>query len=228
MVALSNQLLWDSMRRNKNKDSKQEDSEKIESQLKRFFSSLKEANKKDVYAFVTGISPLCLNEFTSGWNHAVTISNMEEFAELYGLTQEDIAKGIKMIQPPIPEDVQKELLKYCDYYDGYCFHPRQKYRLFNPGRIIYFLQQVRSRWVNLRPTSTGSELLNFLLDFKEDPQTRPAESTLKYIQASEASQLLLQDLLKEEDAKVECKEDVNPCFSLEKIQVDRRSLISFM
>src|SRR5579883_1173412 len=142
MTSLSNQLLWSSMRRNENKDSKQENSEKIENQFKRFFSCLKEANKNDVYAFVTGISPLCLSEFTSEWNHYLTISNKEEFAELYGLTREDIAKGIKMIQPPIPEDVQELLLKYCDYYDGYYFHPRQKFPLFNPGRIIYFLDEV--------------------------------------------------------------------------------------
>lgn len=166
-------------------------------------------------------------EFTSGWNHALTISNKEEFAELYGLTQEDIVKGIGMIQPPIPEDVRKMLLKYCDYYDGYCFHPLQKHPLFNPGRVVYFLQQVSSRWNNLKPTSTG-ELFRFLVNFREDLQTRPAESTLKYIKESRASQLLLQDLLKEENALVECKGDVNHQFSLDDIKVNRQSLMSFM
>ena len=130
--------------------------------------------------------------------------------------EEDITKGIKMIQPPIPSDVQGMLLKYCDYYDGYMFHPLQNHRIYNSGRILYFLQEVWSRWVNLNPNLTGEHLFRFLVDFKEDSQTRPAESTLKYIQASEASQLLLKDLLKEQNSHVECKEGVNPFFSLEK------------
>jgi hypothetical protein len=144
MKALSNQLLVQSMRVKK----EQEESEKMESQFQRFFSSLKEANSKDVYAFVTGISPLCLTDFTSGWNHAVTISSREDYADLYGLTHQDIEKGIAMIQPAIPSNVGTMLLDYCkDHYDGYFFHPNQTKELYNPGRIVYFLHIVRSRWL---------------------------------------------------------------------------------
>jgi len=227
MNSLSNQLLTGSMRINKDKDSKQEDSKKIENQFKRFFSSLKEANKGHVYAFITGISPLCLNEFTSGWNHATCISDYEEFAEMYGLVAEDVAKGIEMIKPPIPKDVQQMLINYCDRFDGYIFHPLQNVRLYNPGRIVYFLQQVRLKWLSQSQFSKNN-LFQSLVNFIQDSQTRPAESTLKYIQTSKASKLLLQDLLQEENAEVKCEEGVDPRFSLEKILVDRRSLISFM
>jgi hypothetical protein len=72
------------------------------------------------------------------------------------------------------------------------------------------------------------QLFEYLVDFKDDAQTRPAESTLKYISTSQVSELLLQDLLKSEDAMVKCDQGVDPYFSLEKLQVDRRNLISFM
>jgi len=228
MEVFSNQILVNSMKiKKENKDPKVEESEKIESQFKRFFSSLKEANKGDVNVFVTGVSPLCLTEFTSGWNHFETISNDEDFAELYGLTEKDIRKGIEMIKPSIPKDIQEKLISYCDFYNGYCFYPEQKNRLFNPGRIVYFLKKVRSRWLKQHENLKGEELFKRLVKFKKT-QTKPAESTLKYITTSEVSRSLLQDLLKEENATIQCEKGIDPGFSLEQIQVDRRSLISFM
>jgi hypothetical protein len=221
MSALSNTLLVDNL-------SVKQESGKIESQFRRFFSCLKEANKSEVYTFVTGVSPLCLTEFTSGWNHATRISDMEEFADLYGFTQEDILQGIKMIQPSIPKQIQQMLLKHCDCYDGYLFHPRQKQRLFNCGRVTYFLQQVWSKnRLNTTSFDYPEQQYKYLVKFQDDSQTRPAETTLSYITKSKVSRSLLQELLSDEDAIVEC-EGVDPYFNLAQLQNDKRDLISFM
>jgi len=205
------------------------DSNRVENKFKRFFSSLKEANKKEVYAFVTGVFPLRLNEFTSGWNHAKTISDDWSYAEMYGFTEDDVRKGLKMIEPQLSDEVQTSLMEHCKIYNGYAFHYRQKSRLFNPCRIMYFLDSVRNRWVQAASKSLqGEDLVKFLLKFPEDIQTRPAGTTLEFIPKSEVLQSLLQDLLKENNAKVSCDGGVHPLFRLEDLKNDRKSLISFM
>jgi Predicted AAA-ATPase len=219
MNVLSKELLVNGM--------KSKEGEEIENQFKRFFSLLKEANKRNVVVFVTGVSPLCLTEFTSGWNHATRISDFQEFAGLYGFEQKDIVKGIQMIRPPIPDDVVQMLVKYCDCYDGYKFDHRQTERLFNPGRILYFLNNIRSNWLQTKKLE-GKELFDDIIKFKEDTQTKPAESTLNYIRSSDVSRLLLQDLLKEENVSVKCVEDIDTGFTLNTLHEKRRSLITFM
>ncbi len=53
-------------------------------------------------------------------------------------------------------------------------------------------------------------LFEYLENFKDDAQTRPAESMLKYISMIQVSELLLQDLLKSEDVMVKCNQSVDP------------------
>ena len=89
---------------------------------------------------------------------------MEQFADLYGLTLEDVEKGLQLIQPPLPKDVVEMLVKHCD---GYQFHSNQKVCLFNSGQVVYFLAMVHNRWA-LKPSLTGSDLFDFLKNFKED------------------------------------------------------------
>lgn len=229
MAALSNGPLVEHLKWTKGgkvENEKTKEALKIESQFKRFFSSLKEANKSDIYVFVTGVSPLCLTEFTSGFNHSYRISDTEQFAELYGFTEEDISRGLDMIQPPIPQETKRELLRHCDIYDGYRFHKRQNIRLFNSGRILYFLAQVREHWM-ARPNDVA-DLLNSIADFRDDAQTRPAEETLKCISTSKVSKEVLHALLKEPNATLAIEKDVDPYFQLNKLHEDRNHLIAFM
>ena len=159
-----------------NKDSNQ-DSSKIEHCFKRFFTFLKTATAGQVYVFVTGISPLCLTEFTSGWNHATRISDMPIFADMYGFTINEVKQGIGMIQG-IPKEVQDLLLKYCEIYDGYSFHPLQQEHIYNPGRILYFLQQVDAIW-KFKPTyTTTSELYQILINFSDYTQKHGLQNLL--------------------------------------------------
>ncbi len=229
MQSLSNQLLVSALG-NKVDDAKQVTSEKIESGFRRFFSCLKEANKGEVYTFVSGVSPLCLNEFTSGWNHAIRISDKAGFSGLYGLEESDVKVGLDMIAPPIPKDLKEMLLEHCrKSYDGYCFHADGSSGLFNPGRIMYFLGNVHDRWneAKVKQLSSDSEKFQFLVDFQDDTQTRISPATFKCIKASPAAKTLLHDLLKEDKAQIIAMEKVDAYFRQSSLQ-ERHGLLSFM
>jgi hypothetical protein len=76
----------------------QEKTKKIESKFKQYFSRLKEASqKKGAYVFVTGVTPLALTEFTSGFNDARDITLEREFAEMYGFTEEEVKEQLSFI-----------------------------------------------------------------------------------------------------------------------------------
>ena len=64
--------------------------------FRRFFPEIKSqiANNAAGRVFITDVAPIALNDFTSGFNIAEQITHDERFAELCGLTNEDIRSGL--------------------------------------------------------------------------------------------------------------------------------------
>jgi len=127
------------------------------------------------------VTPLALTEFTSGFNIAINLSSFK-WASMYGFSKDDLMRGINSIGG-IPDKAKAEILNTWERdFGGFRFHPRASSGLFDPNQAMYSLQQVRKRIEegNIYAT-TPEELVRQLLDFNPDPNTFPAESTLRIV-----------------------------------------------
>jgi hypothetical protein len=87
--------------------------------------------------FITGISPIMLDDLTSGFNIAMNITMEHEMNEMLGFTREEIRSACEKLGIG-----QTEIdIKIKEYYDGYLFHPEGNERLYNPDMMLYFLDQ---------------------------------------------------------------------------------------
>jgi len=72
---------------------------RMENMYTEFFSKLKTACDENVArCFITGVIPLALNEFTSGFNIATHITNDLRFASLCGFTEADVQNGLARLK----------------------------------------------------------------------------------------------------------------------------------
>jgi hypothetical protein len=170
----------------------QEKTKKIESKFNQFFGQLKEAcQKRGIYVFVTGVIPLAFTDF----NDALGISRDSEFAEMYGFTEEEVKSQLNFM--PRELDLVDDVLKVLrDTHNGYRFSKlvvlfsQQETQIcvpsmYNPERIRHNLWQISKKYHLLEKEDAlnGSRdlILKDLFNFEEDPNTKPAESTLQLL-----------------------------------------------
>ena len=87
--------------------------------------------------FITGISPIMLDDLTSGFNIAMNITMDKNLNEMLGFTEKELQKILDMLNIN-PADIQ---IKLKDYYNGYLFNLDASERMYNPDMIFYFLDQ---------------------------------------------------------------------------------------
>ncbi|HBK31757.1 MAG TPA: hypothetical protein DEF88_13820 [Porphyromonadaceae bacterium] len=88
--------------------------------------------------FITGISPVMIDDLTSGFNIASNLTVDEHYNAMLGFTQEEVDTLIKAT------GVDKKLItvNIQTYYDGYKFHKDASLRAYNPTMILYFLNRI--------------------------------------------------------------------------------------
>ncbi|MFM7204327.1 MAG: AAA family ATPase, partial [Myxococcota bacterium] len=97
-------------------------------------------------AFITGVTPIVLDDMASGFNVVTHLTLMPEFHALAGLTHADVALAAEQFSTAFPEcGSQAELLReLLDNYDHYRFSLRVDETLFNPDMVFYYFQQLAS------------------------------------------------------------------------------------
>jgi hypothetical protein len=200
-----------------------------------FFSRIKTACDDDVArCFVTGVTPLALNEFTSGFNIAKHITHDLEFASLYGFTEADVRNGLARLHQLQPEVVDRIVDSWRRDHNGYHFDPRQKVALYNPTRVLHGLSQLeRALRLDPPPSTLRSErAADYLLNrIRSDPNSMPAEATLEAIKSSPNASLVIAEALSSDGAELECAGGVANQFRLShmhELATDRKLLLSFM
>ena len=114
--------------------------------VREFYKTIKEGAALGVLPriFMTGVSPVTLDDLTSGFNITSNISLHEDFNALAGFTTEDVqhlvtgvlADGGYALDPAkVEEDLRL-------YYNGYLFSRDATERLFNPDMVLYFLKEL--------------------------------------------------------------------------------------
>ncbi|MGV8147070.1 MAG: AAA family ATPase [Alkaliphilus sp.] len=98
--------------------------------------------------FITGISPVMLDDLTSGFNIASNITLDIGLNEMLGFTDKEIKEIVvncnvdeltKKSNVSVEESALMHELK--KNYNGYLFNEDAKYRVYNPDMVLYFFDQ---------------------------------------------------------------------------------------
>lgn len=101
--------------------------------------------------FMMGVSPVTLDDVTSGYNIGWHISTKEEFNQMLGFSTEDVRemftyyKNVGRI--PADSDVEAIIQEMKPWYDNYCFSKQAldtQSKVFNCDMVLYFLSNYMS------------------------------------------------------------------------------------
>jgi hypothetical protein len=88
--------------------------------------------------FITGISPVMLNDLTSGFNIADNLTLKKKYNEMMGFTQEEV--DTLMLETGVdPACINIDMEQY---YNGYLFNEDGENRVYNPSMVLYFFNQI--------------------------------------------------------------------------------------
>lgn len=101
--------------------------------------------------FISGVSPLALNDLTSGFNIARNVSLDPGLDALCGFTEQDLGKLLDLLAPEAGTERAELLGTLRTWYNGYRFspgppgRPEQATQVYNPTNVLYFLGHLH-RW----------------------------------------------------------------------------------
>ncbi|GHT39766.1 hypothetical protein FACS189437_04090 [Bacteroidia bacterium] len=88
--------------------------------------------------FITGISPVMLDDLTSGFNIATNLSLNLRYNDMFGFTQAEVEA--LMIETGVnPELINVDMKTY---YNGYLFHVDGENKVYNPSMVLYFFNSI--------------------------------------------------------------------------------------
>ena len=93
--------------------------------------------------FITGVSPVALDDVTSGFNIGMNISLQPDFNEMVGFTEPEVRGLVEMYRDlgVFDQDADTTLGVMGDWYNGYRFAEQADTDLYNPGMVLYYLKQ---------------------------------------------------------------------------------------
>ena len=96
--------------------------------------------------FMTGVSPVTLDDVTSGFNIGWSISTNYKFNQMLGFSQEDVREMFTYYKDvgylPADSDVEWMINDMKPWYDNYCFSRaalKKQSKVFNCDMVIYYL-----------------------------------------------------------------------------------------
>ncbi len=94
--------------------------------------------------FITGVSPVTMDDVTSGFNIGRNISLLPAFNEVLGFTGRDVVEILDYYQSKgMRSPGRDEILNIMkEWYDNYCFSPKTSGKLFNTDMVLYFINNL--------------------------------------------------------------------------------------
>ncbi len=113
-----------------------------------FFTAIKKFCDEGIVSrvFITGVTSISLDSFTSGFNIAERLNNRPAFASLFGFTHAEL----KTLIPEVLDlkkyghSVDEVFARMQELYDGYRFCTKSDVLVFNPSLSLYYLKEVRT------------------------------------------------------------------------------------
>lgn len=115
-----------------------------EGYLRKFFDTIKGASVTSLgRIFVTGVSPVTMDDLTSGFNIGTNYSLHPQFNEMTGFTEEEVREMLEYYSSVLPfNHTVDELIKEMKpWYDNYCFSIKRygKTTMYNSVVVLNFL-----------------------------------------------------------------------------------------
>ena len=109
-----------------------------------FFATLKAGTENGSIErlFVTGVSPVTMDDVTSGFNIGSNLSLRPEFNELLGFTEDEVRGMVRMYRDlgVFDQDPETALVTMREWYDGYRFAKAAPNVVYNTDMVLYYLQ----------------------------------------------------------------------------------------
>ena len=109
-----------------------------------FFATLKNGTSSGSLQrmFVTGVSPITMDDVTSGFNIGANISLNPAFNELLGFTEEEVASVLRMYSDigALHQETDAALNTMREWYNGYRFAEGAPNDLYNSDMVLYYLK----------------------------------------------------------------------------------------
>ncbi len=123
--------------------------------IRTFYRTLKMGTRSGAVGriFITGVSPILLDDLASGFNIVTHISKQPELNTLAGFTRADVERAVDEVLAATPRIAKDPRLQNRDallrileeYYNGYRFSPEATERVYNSEMVLYFLKILRTR-----------------------------------------------------------------------------------
>ena len=115
-----------------------------ESYLRAFFNKVKTGTDSSIKrCFITGVSPVTMDDLTSGFNIGTNYSLTPKFNQMMGFTEEEVREMLTYYSTTSPFhhsiDELIELMK--PWYDNYCFAQKcyGETTMYNSNMVLYFV-----------------------------------------------------------------------------------------
>ena len=102
--------------------------------------------------FITGVSPVTLDDVTSGFNIGWHISTKPEFNQMLGFSLEEVRKMFAYYKEvggiPATSDIEVMIDEMKPWYDNYCFSEdalKNQSKVFNCDMVIYYFRNYMDR-----------------------------------------------------------------------------------
>ena len=92
--------------------------------------------------FITGVSPVTMDDVTSGFNIGTNVSLESEFNEILGFTTTEVRRLLETYRSVgvFDQDVDAALALMGEWYDGYRFAKGAETDLYNTDMVLYYLK----------------------------------------------------------------------------------------
>ena len=116
-----------------------------EGYLRAFFNKVKAGTYSSVKrCFITGVSPVTMDDLTSGFNIGTNYTLSPEFNEMMGFTEEEVRQMLiyYSTRSPFNHTVDELLEIMKPWYDNYCFAEEcyGKTTMYNSNMVLYFVK----------------------------------------------------------------------------------------
>ena len=114
--------------------------------FRNFFAALKSGTDRSgggiERLFVTGVSPVTMDDVTSGFNIGVNISMDPDFNEMVGFTAAEVRRLVETYRDHgvFDQDVEETLALMGEWYNGYRFAKTAEVDLYNTDMVLYYLK----------------------------------------------------------------------------------------
>lgn len=109
--------------------------------VRKFYEAIKEGVGLGLITrfFATGVTPVTLDSFTSGFNIATNLTMDSDFNSLLGFTESDLRELLNYFEVSDSDKVLEDLKLY---YNGSLFSRQANEKLYNSTMVLYFLDSL--------------------------------------------------------------------------------------